>query len=267
MTPDTLKELKSLIDLLQRGVSKSDFIASFKTVLEQVASLEKKLLERIDTKQEQGNASLQALKEKFQEAIDDAKAANETTFATVRQRAIESIDALFNRMRLNEKLNVALSDFAEKGKELEAKISEVPVIDVGQIAKDAAALIPPKVITAEEERDRLETLTGNDRLDKSAIKGIEEIEKAIQTAASTRVQTPAKSYQIRNKDCSSQCDGANKTFTVGGTHFGIIGVYGTQFPLIYRPIIDYTETATGFLLTSAVAAPESGQTLVAQFLK
>lgn len=82
-----------------------------------------------------------------------------------------------------------------------------------------------------------------------------------------RVQTPAKVYRTITFDASSQCDGANKTFYVGGIHFGIQGVFSTQFPQVYRPIIDYTETARGIELTAAVSAPESGQTLIIQYLK
>ena len=102
------------------------------------------------------------------------------------------------------------------------------------------------------------------QFDISAIKGLDD---ELRNAKTTRVQTPAKAYRIHTADITSQCNGVNKTFSVGGTHFGIISVSGTQFPLIYRPIIDYTETATGFQLTSAVAAPDTGQTVVATFLK
>lgn len=116
--------------------------------------------------------------------------------------------------------------------------------------------------TPAQIRDKLEVLKGDDRLDKSAIKGLEEIERM-----ANRVQTPAKAYRVYLADLTSQCDGANMTFNVGGSHFGIIGVYGTQFPLIFRPGIDYTETRNGFTLTSQVSAPASGQTLTAQYLK
>lgn len=91
---------------------------------------------------------------------------------------------------------------------------------------------------------------------------IEKLEKA-----PAPVQTPAKAYRIYLKDVSAQCDGVNKAFSIGNSHFGIVGVYGTQFPLNFRPLVDYTETQTGILLTAAVSAPESGQTLVIQYLK
>lgn len=82
-----------------------------------------------------------------------------------------------------------------------------------------------------------------------------------------RIQTPAKAFRIYTKDASAQCDGITKSFTVGGTHFGIVGVFGTQFPNIYRPVIDFTETKTGILLTDQVGAPETSQTLIIQYLK
>lgn len=102
----------------------------------------------------------------------------------------------------------------------------------------------------------------------SVIKGLrEKLEKVVKSVSPERVQTPAKAYRVRTADCSGQCDGVNKAFSAGGTHFGIVGVFCTEFPIVYRPVIDYTETPTGILLTSQVSAPISGQTLVIQFLK
>ena len=109
------------------------------------------------------------------------------------------------------------------------------------------------------------TMTKDEKLRK-ALAEIADLEKVIK-ATPARVQTPAKAFMVHLKDLSSQCDGSNKTFSVGGTHFGIIGVYSTQFPVNFRPIIDYTVTRTGFVFTSAVSAPQSDQTLVCQFLK
>ena len=120
---------------------------------------------------------------------------------------------------------------------------------------------------AEDVRNKLELLEGNERLDRKAIKGLDELEKSVKETTSRRVQTPAKAYRIYTKDASSQCDGVATAFSVGGSHFGIVGVFSTQFPLIFRPVIDFSETSTGILLSSAVSAPESGQTLVIQFLK
>ena len=124
--------------------------------------------------------------------------------------------------------------------------------------------------TADDIRNKLELLEGDDRLDIKAVKGADELERRLDTKISS---VPAKMggtgarQRVHIKDCTSQCDGSSKTFNVGGSHFGIIGVFGTQFPQTYRPVIDYTETGNGFTLTAAVSAPETGQTLIAQFIK
>ena len=271
MPPDKQQKLKDLLSLVNDGLSKSEFVKAFKTVLEQITTLEKKLIEKIDAKQQQsdtsiadGLASLEPLKQQFRQAIQEVKAASETTFTAVKQRAFESINALFAKMRLNEKFNSMMDEMmAEHGKkmaEMDSKVATIP-------SKEEFQAMIPEEITPVQVRDNLETLKGNERLDASAIKGLDKMEESIRASIPPRVQTPAKAYKIHLADVSSQCDGVNKTFYTGGTHFGIVSVCGTQFPLIYRPLIDYTETATGFTLTAAVSAPDTGQTLVAQFLK
>ena len=77
-----------------------------------------------------------------------------------------------------------------------------------------------------------------------------------------------KGRQVRD-DLSSQCDGIIKTFTLTKNFIsGTVQLFSTQFPIIYRPVIDFTEDSAGTLtLTSEVGAPASGQTLVALYEK
>lgn len=71
--------------------------------------------------------------------------------------------------------------------------------------------------------------------------------------------------RIFNYDLSSQCDGVIKTFNVP-LNLGVIGLYSTQAPIIYRPIIDFTEGNGTLTLTSEVGAPQTGQTLICQVI-
>lgn len=63
-------------------------------------------------------------------------------------------------------------------------------------------------------------------------------------------------------DLSSQCDGVNKVFTVpANTNF--VQLSGTDSPIIYKPITDYTGTGTTTLtLDAGINAPSSGATLI-----
>ena len=163
-------------------------------------------------------------------------------------------------------------------KEIAAKI-EVPIVK--QIIEKRTEVIKEQPIVTEITKvtneikevavtdtpnqiaEKLNTLT--EAVDKSVIRGLEEEIKKLWARPTggggrggPRLQAPA--------DVSSQCDGSNKTFRVG-THLGIVSVHGTDFPQIYRPIIDYTETATGITLTSAVPAPNTGATLIIKYFK
>ena len=66
-------------------------------------------------------------------------------------------------------------------------------------------------------------------------------------------------------DLSSQCDGATKVFTLDDKYrSGTVRLHCSQFPLIYRPTVDFTESGVKQItLTSEVNGPESGQTLMA----
>jgi len=69
---------------------------------------------------------------------------------------------------------------------------------------------------------------------------------------------------VATSDLSSQCDGATKVFTVP-THTGYIGLLGTDFPIVYRPVIDFDTSGTTLTLTSEVPSPSSGATLIFQY--
>lgn len=74
---------------------------------------------------------------------------------------------------------------------------------------------------------------------------------------------------FKREDLSSQCDGATKVFTLSGSYESdSVQLYSTQFPLIYRPVIDFTESGSKEItLTAEVSAPEVGQTLIATYVK
>lgn len=70
---------------------------------------------------------------------------------------------------------------------------------------------------------------------------------------------------VRSYDLSSQCDGANKTFTIP-TFTRIITLIATDAPIIYRPTTDFTATGTTLTMTAAVNAPSLGSTLILTYV-
>lgn len=186
MTPENkLDKLKRLLELVDESISREEFVSSFKDVMKHVLEVEKKIIERVDSKVDSKlteadsevknlQSAIQQAKTDFQQVILETKEANETTLASLRTRALESIDSLFTRLRLNDRFNTVLSDYSAKIEQLDEEIAKVPTTE------EILAKIPtPTKETADEARDKLETLKGDNRLDKSAIKGIEKIEEEV----------------------------------------------------------------------------------------
>jgi hypothetical protein len=67
--------------------------------------------------------------------------------------------------------------------------------------------------------------------------------------------------QLMVENLTAQCDGLTKTFTIPA-HSIAVKVEGTQFPIIYAPLTDWTASGTTLTLSDGVGAPETGQTLL-----
>jgi len=133
------------------------------------------------------------------------------------------------------------------------------------------------VLTSQNRlRDALASLQGNERLDISAIKGIDErFNKIFEQIAETRsVKGGTKGgggHELITDDLSSQTDGSTTTFTLTKrTRPNTVMLYGTDFPQVYRPVIDFIESSDGRSVTidtSQVQAPSSEATLIARYQK
>lgn len=69
------------------------------------------------------------------------------------------------------------------------------------------------------------------------------------------------------EDLSSQCDGANKAFNIAVSGSSTILLVGTDFPRIYKPTTDFTETGAVLTMTASVDAPTNGATLLRVYVK
>jgi hypothetical protein len=118
--------------------------------------------------------------------------------------------------------------------------------------------------SGETIRDSLESLEGERKLDKSAIKGLGEelsnLETRIQRIPS-RSGGARKITYVKRHNLSSQVDGATKTFSLPKDTIEVLGVWGTQFPINFNPGTDWTFSGNTLTLTDEVSAPEEGQTL------
>jgi hypothetical protein len=168
-------------------------------------------------------------------------------------------------------------------KKIYRAISDVPQFDAGEVKKEIADLYvlveklskkvgDIKMPTPEETRDALETLEGEDRLDVSAIKGIEKLFKKLfsQIKTSNPIYTGGGGGSsgggriVREYDLSSQLDGVLKTFALPA-NWRVISVHASSTPNILRPTVDYTYTPSSITFTSEISESTTlaaGQTLI-----
>jgi hypothetical protein len=113
-------------------------------------------------------------------------------------------------------------------------------------------------------RDGLELLQGEARLDKSAIKGLDELEARL-TAKFAQAATPRSNNSMKFYDLSSQTNGSKKVFTVPKGLAGI--VIGSDFPTVLMENNGFTMNATRTQLTLTFAtAPSAGSQLLYQYM-
>lgn len=121
--------------------------------------------------------------------------------------------------------------------------------------------------TAEQVRDKLETLQGEDRLDASAIKNLDErVKKLIPAQEQRYMSIPVSRGAVKAYDLSASLDGVTKTFALP-TFWRIISVHLSSTPNILRVTTDYTSDASvpSITFTSQIDASTSlsaGQSLI-----
>ena len=138
-------------------------------------------------------------------------------------------------------------------------LNKIRIPEIDEIEKDL-----PKL--GEPIRDALELLDGDNRLMMSAVKGLEEKLKELEEAKSGGNSVGGLINTVRYHDLSDQLDGAEKTFKVPAFRVAV-QLSGTQFPIVYRPGIDFTTGNKTITLTDEVSAPEAGQSLLFLYVK
>lgn len=158
----------------------------------------------------------------------------------------------------------------------------VPVIpDISAITQASSALavekltpMIPKIEDIEKDipklgepiRDALELLQDDNRLDASAIKGLEKLLKEIfkKTNQPMHVAGPSGGGRsVQALDLSPRLDGSTKTFNIPAV-WRIIGVFGTSSPFTFRESVDFTWTTQSITFTSQIdetTVLSAGQTI------
>jgi len=249
MADAKFEKLQQILNLLNEGLTKTDFLKAFEGILNYV----KKIHERNDLELQRLRETYDGLsgdlKKEFASAMKKIEARMDNESITLRALS-EAVVEKMNSMR-DGKDGVSIQGPAGRdGKDGKDADEE-------KIAKNAAREI---LNSGEEIRKSLERLESDDRLDKSAIKGLDEWMRSIAGGRRFAILGGGRNA-VEYTDLSSLLDGVTKTFSVPKRRF--VALMYSSAPFIYRPTVDYTGDGTGTLtLTSEVSAPETGQSLI-----
>jgi len=267
MPEDKLNKLKELLKTVNDGLSKEEFVSAFKAVVAQVKALEAEMIKTVGTRLSKADtdfngmvAQMKEMRQAFEQAIQETRKANDSSFSALKTRAMESITAMMAKMDIQGKMDAMYEEHEAMMQKME---TEIP--DTEKMMAEMMAKIPHD--TAEQVRDKLETLKDNERLDVSAVKGLEDEIKALRKEIATKTSGVRRIFQPYVDDFSAQTNGSLKTFILSREPLrtNTVQVFGTDFPTILRPTTDFTVSGRNLTLTSAVPAPNVGATLLAHY--
>ena len=252
---------EELGDYLKDRASKTDVSRIIKTLIDFVKEAKVKLEEMMA-------AHIEEIDKKIQTVTDIVSASETRSTERVDQNKETFLSEARTLMRYMQQ-EVARIEAAIPQKyddtEVRGKVAESQKL----ILEETRKLIPPpSEESAEDIRNKLELLEGEERLNVSAIEGLEDLLKRIEKVEKkpdTIINGGVIGRDlIKDIDLSSQLDGVTKTFQLPAV-WNVVSVHLSSFPHALRKTVDFTYTPTSITFTSeidAAVALATGQTCV-----
>jgi hypothetical protein len=240
--PDKVQKLKNVLELLKNDLSKEEFLAAFKKVLDLVKTIKERNDKELSLLQENFRFLSEKIKTDYSSDIDKFK----TDFSALLKKEIETLktDQAIRFGDLSEKLTLTDTSVAE------VKERAIPTIE--ELENDI-----PKL--GEKIRDSLELLIGDDRLDKSAIKGLEEDFKALEDKimSSRKLGGGTPRLRVIKETPSGTINSSNTTFTISKTPMIDLDLFLNG--ALQREGATYEYTISGKTITYNSAPPTGSQ--------
>src|SRR3990167_10134086 len=155
-----IEKLKSLVALVDESVTKDDFLNAWKTVIDFVKEIEKK-----------NRSEMESMHSKLLSFIGISKKDISSNFDSFKRKSNELLNGFLSELSKKSEI-----DYREKSDLLNKIIKETKYerqVDEKKITEEVIARMPKQKEPdgPEEIRNKLEDLDGEDRLDKSAIRG------------------------------------------------------------------------------------------------
>jgi hypothetical protein len=185
---DKQEILKSFLTLLDKTVSKEEYLVFSKTLMDFVVKIEKNNSKEMDLQWQ-----------KIKEAVSEMEGKEESDFQKLKGDLTKTVkdqvsDMYANWAKMSDQIQERISELKDGEDADESKVCDMVMERMVQMPKEEV-----EDETAEETRDKLESLIGDERLDKSAIKGIDEaLAQIASTGKATFVSGTAKPIRLTN---------------------------------------------------------------------
>lgn len=222
---DKLEKLKQLLEVTNEGLTKTEFLNSFKLILAKLTELEKQLVLRLDDKTNSTIKELGKLQEEFDLVIEQAKRDGDSTFAGFRRRVMEGLNSLFTKNEINKRLKEVLDSTEEKIREIDDKLSQVRDGDKGEPGEKGKDADETKIVAEVLNKIKLPEVEIED------VKGLkEELERleAIKRlggrggGTSAMGVANAAKYFVKTEAPVGAIDSLNKSYSVSKPIFAIL---------------------------------------------
>ena len=281
-----LKRLKELLKLVDEGLTKEEFVTSFKNVVKIVVAIREQNKKVIDLLQQVtdigdletvvrafDNAGV-AIQEKVTQSLEVSLAKRDNENQTFNKLDREKLEK-----EIKEALAKALEDQATSLNFIHDKVSKLRDGKDADEAKLFAKLLEaipdipdipeiPKAETGGSIADKLEAMIDG-KLSIDAIDELREILEDLQKRFKTgnKIVTGRYVHTPIVDRLTDLTDGSTKTFLLSKApkDTATMEVFGTDFPIILDPTVDFTVSGKTLTLTDAVDAPMSGSTLICKY--
>ena len=254
---DKVTKLKELMTILNDSVGKEEFSKAFSALIDFVKKVDKDLTTKVDSKTQQALEELEKANQIYQKTTKQIREENESTISNVKKWVLEGVGKLFVKSKIDEKLSDLDSAF-ERINNLSVPDTSEVALQAAKMAQDELMPLIPKIVLEEEIpklgepiRDALELLQDDERLDKSAIKGLqEELDRILRIAESKQQVFGGGGVGKQNMyyyDLTPYLDGVTSTFSLPA--FARILKIETFSAAVLRPNIDWTSDPNNHSIT------------------
>ena len=249
----TEMKLERFLSMMDGGaMTKEEFVQAFEQVVDVIKEFRETNAREFDLMKQVIEAFGNNLDGKSNKAIDDLKKGLNELFVDERVGGIEK--------KINEVIDRKIRAIDDRmGKVRDGSKGDKG--DQGRPGRDGSPDSPAKI------KEKLESLEGDNRLDASAIKGLDDMIKkgrpmGVAYAAGTR-------GTVKIYDLSSLLDGTTKTFSLPA-FVRVLTVDVSSFPNAMRPTVDFTTDGAAMTITftSQIDAPTTlaaGQTCIVTY--